>query len=333
MVSEEEHKSKLEETDKISEKHQIRKELKGKLYYIYPKIFEGLFDLLSLSEVDDFFFCLLMHASERTLQDYPGNANEIKINWWLEPNINYHIIVQEIFDDYWASFLCFQHGFTKQAVEILRNTYELIISLYFMKFCKREDDQAISKWLSGERGVENIGRKIDALKKDEFLLAQNISPYLRQLYSILCMAVHSHKKLMTTLTVPGGLWVKEKMMFEPFIIVQTRSIFVWVIETELQMIKHFIKQDKKTDFSEKILDTIGKMEEHLKKYSGIIESIKKGYVLHRKQVGLDSGRSVLFSLKIGNEWEFKGRQVKSLSQEERKDLKKKIEKLMLSNTI
>ncbi len=333
MINEGEHKSKLNEVDRLLEKLQIRKELKGKFYYIYPKIFEGLFDLLSLFETDDFFFSLLMHADARTLQDYPGNRNEIKINWWLEPNINYYLLVQEIFDDYWASFLCFQHGFTKQAMEILRNTCELIINLYFMKFCKSEDDEAIVKWFNGERGIERIREIIDDVKKIEFLKAENISPYLRQLYDILCMATHSHKKTMTSLAVLGGIVVKEKSMFELFIVLQTRSIFLFVVETELKMIKHFVEQDGKTQFTQKILDTISKVEEHLKNYSTVIANIKKGYILHGKQVNLESGKSTLVSLKIHNEWKFKSRQMKSLTQEERKDLKNKIEKLLLCDTI
>ncbi len=334
MVNEGEHKSKLREADRLLEKLQIRKELKGKFYYIYPKIFEGLFDLFTLFETDDLFFSLQMHFAQMTLQDYPRDKEEIKINWWLEPNINYHLLVQEIFDDYWASFLCFQHGFTKQAMEILRNTLEVIINLYFMKFCKKEGEaEAIIKWLNGEKRITSKELIIDTVKKIEFLKSENISPYLNQLYSILCMATHSHKKMMTSLTVPGGIWVKEKRMFEPFIVLETRSIFLFVVETELKMVKHFIEQDKKTYFTQKVLETLSKVEEHLKKYSTIIENIKKGYVLHRKQVRLDSGKSILFSLKINNEWEFRDRQIKSLSQGERKDLKNKIEKLLLCDTI
>jgi hypothetical protein len=275
-----------------------------------------------------------MHYAGRMIQDYPGNRDEITINWWLDPNMNYLLLLQEIFDDYWASFSCFQHGFTKQAVEILRNTYELILNLYFMKFCKNESDEAIIKWLNGERGIGKVSSIIETVKKIEFLKVENISPYLEQLYGILCMAAHSHKKMMTSLTVPGGLWVKEKMMFEPFIILQTRSIFLWVVETELKMIRHFIEQDRKTPFTQKILDTIGRMQELLKNYAPLIENTKKGYVLHRAEVRLDSGKNVLFSLKLNNEWQFPSvKQVKLLSKEERGDLKSKIQELLLRDTI
>ncbi len=326
MTEQEERKSKLKDADNLLEKLEMRKGLKEKLYYTYPKIFEGLFDLLSLSESDDFFFLITMHFAERTIEEYRGDKDDIRINWWQEPNINYSLLIQEIFDDYWASFLCFQHGFTKQATEILRNTLELILNLYFMKFCRGDGDQATIKWLAGERGIEKAPLIIDAVKKIEFLKADNVSPYLEQLWRILCTATHSHKKMMTSMTVPGGIWVKEKMMFEPFIILQTRSIYLFAFETELKMIRHFFAQDKKTNYTQRILDSISRMEEHLKKYSEVIESIKKGYVLHRKQLRLASGKSVLFSLKINNEWELKG--AKSLRQEEKKELERKIQELL-----
>lgn len=332
MINGEEHESRMKRADNLLEKHQIRQGLKGKLYYTYPRIFEGIYELLCLSESDDLFFNLLMHYSSRMISDYEGNKNEIKIDWWLEPNVNYSLLVQEIFDDFWASFLCFQHGFTKQATEILRNTVELIVNLYFMKFIKKEDDQTILNWLKGERGIVNIDSKIEDLRKIKYLKEENISPYLKQLYGILCAAAHSHKKHMTSITIPGGIWVKDKMMFEPFIIPQTRGIFLWVVETELKMIKHFVKQDKETPFLQKIFDTITKMEGRLNKYSTTIESIKKGYVLHRKQVRLDSGKTILFSLKINNQWEFPGKQIRSLNQHEKKELKDKIENLLISDT-
>lgn len=328
MLNEKEYKSKLMEADRLLEKHQIRRGLKTKFYYTYPKLFEGLFDLLSLSESDELFFSIAMHFSERAIEEYPGNKDEIRINWWLEPNINYLLLFQEIFDDYWASFVCFQHGFTKQCTEILRNTLELILNLYFMRFCRGENDEAVIKWSAGERGIKRVPLIIDYIKEIEFL-KEDVSPYLKQLWGILCAATHSHKKMMTSLAVPGGIWVKDKMMFEPFIVLQTRSIFLLVVETEVKMMRHFFAQDKKTEYTQKILDSIGKMEEHLAKYFEVIESIKKGYILHRKQVNLTSGKSVLFSLKINNEWELKGKHTKALCQEEKKELERKIQELLL----
>jgi len=326
MLNEKEYESKLKETDRLFEKHQIRRELKSKFYNTHPKLFEGLFDLLSLSELDELFFSELMHFSRRMIQDYPGDKDDIKIKWWQEPNLNYSLFFQEIFDDYWASFLCFQHGFTKQCTEILRNTLELSLNVYFMKFCRGENDEAIIRWSAGERVEAKV--LIEEVKKTEFSKAENISPHLKYLYDTLCLATHSNKKMMTSLTIPGGIWVKDKMMFEPFIVLQTRSIFVWVVETELKMIRHFFAQDKKTEFTPKILDSIGKMEEHLKIYSKVIESIKKGYIIHREQVILASGKTVLFSLKINNEQELKGKHAKSLHQEEKKELERKIQELL-----
>jgi len=270
-----------------------------------------------------------MHFAKRTIEEFPGDKDNIRINWWLEPSISYHLLFQEIFDDYWASFLCFQHGFTKQCTEILRNTLELILNVYFMKFCRGENNETIIEWSAGERGIERVRSIIDHVKEIEFLKEDNVSPYLKRLWEILCAATHSHKKMMTSFTVPGGIWVKEKMMFEPFIVLQTRSIFLMVVETELKMIRHFFAQDKETEFTQKILDSIDKMEGHLKKYSKVIESIKKGYILHREQVILASGKSVLFSLKITNEWELEGKHAKSLCQEEKKEAGRKIQVILL----
>ena len=190
MLNEKEYKSKLKEANKLLEKHQIRRGLKSELYYTYPKLYEGLFDLLSLSESDELFFSISMHFAVRGIQDYPGDKDDIRINWWLEPNINYLLVFQEIFDDYWASFLCLQHGFTKQGTEILRNTLELILNIYFMKFCGGKDDEVFIKWATGKRGIERVPSIINAVKKIEFLKADNVSPYLIQLWEILCAATH-----------------------------------------------------------------------------------------------------------------------------------------------
>jgi len=72
MLNEKEYESKLKETDRLLEKHQIRRELKSKFYYTYPKLFEGLFDLLSLSESDDFFFLLQCTLLKEQLKSSPA---------------------------------------------------------------------------------------------------------------------------------------------------------------------------------------------------------------------------------------------------------------------
>ncbi|MDD5082809.1 MAG: hypothetical protein PHU08_05485 [Dehalococcoidales bacterium] len=327
MPNEQEHELKLKEADRLLGKQQIRREVKNKFYYTYPRLFSELFELLSLSESDELFFNISMHFSGRMIHDYPGDKDDIKIDWWQDPNINYSLLFQEIFDDYWASFMCFQHGFTKQCTQILRNTLELTLNVFFMKFCKGENNETIIRWSKGERIAKTVSCVIEAVKNTEFSKAEHISSYLANLYAMLSMATHSQKKMMTSLAVTGGIWVKDKMMFEPFIVLQTRSIFLLVVETELKLIRYFFVQD--TEFTSKILDSIGKMEEHLKKYFMVIESIKKGYIIHRKQINLDSGKSVQVSLKINNDWELLGKHTKLLSQEEKKELDRRIQGLLL----
>lgn len=226
MTARKNHKEKLTKVNELLKSLEIRNDLKGEFYYTYPKLFQGLFDLLTIFESDEFFFAIQMHTAANSLSGSTKNKDKITINWWSDPHINYGMLIQEIFDDYWASFLCFQHGFTKQAVEILRNTYELVINLYFLRFCEKEDDENILKWIDGEQGFKKPSDKISAVKKLEFLKEDNISPYLAKMYDLLCMATHSHKKMMTSLTVPGGpLGIKEKMMFEPFIILEVYSFW------------------------------------------------------------------------------------------------------------
>jgi len=326
VTNEQEHQFRLKGADRLLKKLDIRNELRSKLYYTYPRVFEGLFELLSLSETMDFVFALQMHFAGRTIQDYPGNKDDIKLNWWLEPNINYSLLIQEVFDDYWVSFLCFSHGFTKQSLGVLRNTYELILALYYLKFCDRDDEELV-KWIEGKSGVKKVERMIESVKKIEFLRAENIFPYLMGLWRILCMATHSHKKMMTSMTVPAGLWFRDKRMFEEFAVMQTRAIFLFVVETELKMMKCFIENDERTPWERKVIDALIEMQQNLKQYSTVIEDIKKGYILHRKRIALDSGRTVLFSLKINNEPELAGK-VKSLSRDELRDLDNKVIKLL-----
>jgi hypothetical protein len=96
-----------------------------------------------------------------------------------------------------------------------------------MRFCRGENDEAVIKWSAGERGIKRVPLIIDYIKEIEFL-KEDVSPYLKQLWGILCAATHSHKKMMTSLAVPGGIWVKDKMMFEPFIVLREAYFFWWL---------------------------------------------------------------------------------------------------------
>lgn len=106
-----------------------------------------------------------------------------------------------------------------------------------------------------------------------------------------------------------------------------------MFELELKMLRHFIERDLTSPFTQKILATISKVEDYLIKYTTIIEDIKKGYVIHKKQVVLNSGKTILFSLKINNEWETKGKRLKNLTNTEKKELKEKIERVLISVTL
>jgi hypothetical protein len=332
MSDEKAFKLKLEEAGKLISKHQIRYGLKEKIYCTYPQIFDELFELLSLPESDEFFFQVHMHFAERIYQEYPGDKDNIEINSWLEPNFGYILLLQEIFDDYWAAFLCFQHGFTKQCTEILRNTLELILNMFHMRFCGGEKNEITINWAIGNGGLGDVKSIIDQIKKLEFLKTEDVSPYLKRLWDILCESTHSHKKVMTSMAMSAGpLSIRDKMMFEYFIILQTRSMFLFVVETELKMVRQFFINDQETHFTQKILNSIDKMLNNLNKYSKIIDNIKIGYIIHRQEIKLDSGKTVVFSLKLNNEYELTGKYSKSLTREDGKELEGKIERILFAS--
>jgi hypothetical protein len=102
----------------------IRRGLAEKLLYFYGATFQTIFNTLdSLADID---FLLRMDMTERTRRDHEGEE-PVVIRQWEEPAAHVQVRSQEVIDDLWAAYLCWLHGFTKQAQGILRNTIELVV--------------------------------------------------------------------------------------------------------------------------------------------------------------------------------------------------------------
>ena len=200
----------------------IRTGLREKLLYFYSETFQDLYLILDVAEELDFF--LLMHSTEEMLKSAP-KSQSIIIRLHAELAFNSQILIQEIIDDYWAAYLCFQNGFTKQAQGILRNALELIVQMYYLRYLKKNGPIKVDRWVSGKRGIGKIDQKIKAIKRLEVLNTENLFTQLKQIYNRLCTATHSHKERMTSLNLPRMMWAKDMPSFESTEMLYTRGLF------------------------------------------------------------------------------------------------------------
>jgi hypothetical protein len=111
-----------QETNAIAEQILIRSEMRWKLIWLLPQSFQDLYRALTTIEGIDHL--LMMHAIASV---NPNFGPDIQINIHKTALFNEQMLLSEIFDDWWACYLCFTHGFTKQAQAILRNTVELVV--------------------------------------------------------------------------------------------------------------------------------------------------------------------------------------------------------------
>ena len=117
---------------------EIRKEMRGNLFYFYGKIFKALHGILT--EAKDFEWLIEMHTVGTWDPEF-SKTTTIYFNKTL--SFNAQLILQELMDDFWAGCLCFQNGFTKQAQSILRSILELLVQLYYLKSSHEQNALAV----------------------------------------------------------------------------------------------------------------------------------------------------------------------------------------------
>jgi hypothetical protein len=307
----------------------IRDGLREKLLYLYGSTFADIFAILESAEEFDFY--ILMHSTDEIMDAQP-KTDTVIIHTHSEIAFNTQIILQEILDDYWAAYLCFQNGFTKQCQEIFRNTLELIVQMYYLRYLKRIGSQELDEWVSGVRGIENVAQKIKAIKSTPPLQRDCLHTRLNQMYDRLCTATHSHKQRMTSLKMPRMMWARYMPSFEPSEILYTKGLFLSLLDLELQLIRDFLEDGVQTEWTPKLINILDKMLDKLKKYTRTISIFEKGYIVHREYAKIDDTQQILYSVRLDGKIEYPSRRKVKLTEQQLKLLRNHIQNRLVQDS-
>lgn len=306
----------------------IRDGLREKLFYFYSQTFLDLYTILESAEEFDFY--ILMQSMEEMMDTQPKRDKVIHLH--SEIAFNIQIILQEILDDYWAAYLCFQNGFTKQCQGILRNTLELLVQMYYLRYLKRSGVKEIDNWVSGSRGIDKVDRKIEDLKSIPILKKDRLYTRLNQMYDRLCTATHSHKERMTSLKMPRMMWAKHMPSFEPSEILYTKGLFFSLFDLELRLIVHFLQDGVQTEWTPKLIKILHTMLNQVAKYIQSIERLEKGYIVHREHARITDNLQILYSVRLDGRIEYPISKKPKLTEKQAKYLRDHIQNRLIQDT-
>lgn len=309
----------------LMKKLSIREGLREKFIFLYGQTFSDLYEILKTAE--DFDFNIQQHSIDEIFRKMDESGkNSVKMN--SEVSYNAKLILQEIFDDYWAAFLCFFNGFTKQCQGILRSTLELIIYLYYIKYINLDESD---NWITGTRGIEKIPDKIEALKSRNIFKEKKLYPRINHLYDILCTAIHSRKNRMSTMQLPRMMWASYMPSFEPIEILYTKGLFFSILDLQIHLIRDFIIDGVETKFSIELVNILDDMINHIKKYTKTIEKFEKGYLVHREYIKIDDKKNLLYSVKLDGVIEYPVKKKPIVTRNQVKLLKDQIENRLIKD--
>lgn len=316
-----------EQVDQLLNELDIRNGIRRNIFYLYPNTFKTLHSTLEAAE--DFDWLIQMH----TVQAMHSGKNEGRqiIYFNEELSHNAQLILQEVIDDYWACCLCFQNGFTKQAQAIMRSTVELLTQLYYLKYLDESGSLASDSWALGTRGIEKLADKITILRKMPALKKINLAARLTFLYNQLCTSTHSRKDRLVAENLPRAERAKDMPSFEPLEILYTRGLFCSVLDLELRMIQQYFDEEPETIWVEQIRNVLKNMLVVLSRMRTCIQSVEKGYIIHREHIALSTGKQILYSITLEKKLELPGRKNLRPKQSEVKEFQDKIENRLIKD--
>jgi hypothetical protein len=310
-----------EQADQLLNELDIRKGLRGNLFYLYPATFKTLHSILEAAE--DFDGLIQLHAAQAM---HSGKNEGRQIIYYNEElSYNAQLILQEVIDDYWACCLCFQNGFTKQAQAIMRSTIELLTQLYYLKHLDESGSLSSDSWAMGIRGIEKLTDKISVIRKMPGLKKGNLAARLTVLYDQLCTSTHSRKDRLVAENLPRAGGTKDMPSFEPLEILYTRGLFCAVLDLELRMIQQHFDEEHETIWLEQLRGVIRNMLTALNRFRVCITSAEKGYIIHREHIALSTGKQLLYSITLGKKLELPGRKSLTLKHSEVEEFQDKLQ--------
>jgi hypothetical protein len=326
------HEVKLASSERLMTELDIRRGLRGKLFYLYPETFRALHSILDESE--GFDGLIWMHSSQSMVSKSTSGVvagGTITLHLNEELAFNSQLLLHDIFDDYWASCLCFQSGFTKQAQAILRSTLELLVQLYYLKHLAELEPLTSDSWALGARGIEGFTDKVRMLKKKAVSKKLNFGSRLEFLYDRLCTSTHSRKDRLTAMNLPRMERAKDMPSFEPLEILYTKGAFCSVLDLGLRMIQVHLAEEPETTYVGNLRAIIESMLNRLDKMKACIQTFEKGYIIHREHIALSSGKQILYSVTLNKKYEFPGRKKPRLNEAERKEFRRKFESTLFAD--
>lgn len=243
-----------------------------------------------------------------------------------------HFVVTETIDDWWAAYLCFLNGFTKQAQQLLRNTVELVVQYYHLRETQGSTPMPDDRWVKGERGIERIQEKIDGVRGSLDAAVPGAASRLSRLYNRLCMSVHSHKDRMTTFRMPRTMLAGDMPSIEPSEILYTRAIFVTVLGLNLRLLRGAFCDWEDYHWRSQIELRLSRMLSGLSRYSRVVENFEKGYLIRREHAKLADGTQVLYSMRIDGKWELPERK-RRLTSAQVRELRDLLEERLIQDKV
>ncbi|HEX8691204.1 MAG TPA: hypothetical protein VF746_02090 [Longimicrobium sp.] len=243
---------------------------------------------------------------------------------------NIQLAVSEVLDDYWASYLCLLNGFTKQSQQLLRNTLELVIQMFYLAELYQTSGLSRDGWTDATRGIERIPDKLKSVKNSLEAIQKGTTSRLSHLYDSLCMSTHSHKRRMAALRMPRMMRAGDMPSFEPAEILYSRALFFSVLELELRLMRSIITTWSEDYWHAQVKGVFDKMLHLISKYERVIVLFHKGYLIHREYAKLSDGNQILYSIKLNGEGEFPSRK-RLITNAQAKELRRYIEIRLLQD--
>jgi hypothetical protein len=305
----------------------IRPRLRSTLLHLYPDIFNTLHAVLG--EAEDFEWLIQMHAVASGDAEFSGKST-IYLN--EEISHNAQLILQEIMDDLWTSYLCFQNGFTKQAQSILRSTLELIVHLYYLKYLNQAGSLTSDSWAMGQRGVERFAQSVETIKKMSELRKTNLIARLNALYNRLSTSAHSLKDRLAAVNAPRAEGARDIIGLEPLEVLYTAALFWSVLDLTICMIQKHLEKEPKTAWLDRLRLVIARMSDQLEPVRTHVDNSNRGYLIHREHVILSGNKQVLYSMRLNKRLEFPGHKKPKFTDSEADEFKRKVQSRFIEYT-
>jgi hypothetical protein len=305
----------------------IQGRLFEKLWYFYPETLASIGGV-SLQSTE-LMFDLGLYAIGRATRDGKrttrGGFTSVTVRPHEHLISNIAALAVNIFDDHSAAFHCLTHGFFKQAQAILRSTIESAVQLAVLDSHPESD---LNRWTTGAHGIAGFQSLLEKVKNVGVMKESNRWLLIRNAYSLTCEATHSRKSRMVNRGLPIGYGVAghSALAFEPFDAYFSLCLQAALLQTQIPLIGAVLRGNDEESaaepFGPRIQVALQGMTELIEPFKQSTDRFAKGYLIHNEHAVLQSGKQILYSVKLDGEWLLRGRPKPRLTGDEFNRLRK-----------